>query len=96
MKTMADIKRRIRPGTIIVCVENARRPELNGQQRRVADVQGNAFTWRPIDAPTANRSWTHYPPAKAVTIVDADTFTMPLTDAWGKVLPETITLHFAA
>lgn len=97
MKSFADIKRRIRTGIVLTCVENTKRPELNGQARRVTHTQGNAFTWRLVGAPeTENRSWTFYPPAKMVKILDADTFTMALTDAWGHVTPETVTFRFVA
>lgn len=95
MKTMTDIKRRIRPGVVLTLVENTKRPELNGQQRRVTDTQGNAFNWRPLGAPeTEKRSWTYYPPAKTVKVIDADTFAMALTDAWGHLTAETITFRF--
>ncbi len=95
MKTMADIKRRIRKGVVICCIENTKRPELNGQSRRVSHTQGNAFTWRLLGAPeTESRSWTYYPPAKTVKIIDADTFSMALTDAWGHATEERLTFRF--
>ena len=94
---MTDIKRRIRKGVVLTLVANTKRPELNGQDRCVTHTQGNAFTWRPVGAPeTETRSWTFYPPAKTVKIIDADTFTMALTDAWGHATTETITFRFAA
>jgi hypothetical protein len=95
MKTLTDIKRRIQFGIVLTLVENTKRPELNGQARRVTHTQGNAFTWRLVGAPeTEARSWTYYAPAKTVRIIDADTFSMALTDAWGHVTTDSVTLRF--
>ena len=89
MKSLADIKRRFRPNVVLECVENTKRPELNGTRRRVTDVQGNAYVWRAEGAEAeSQRSWSYWPPARGIEYVDADTVKMPITNAWGKVEPE--------
>src|SRR5688572_386476 len=45
MKTLKELKARVQPGVRMLCVENTKRPELNGTIRIVNHVQGNAFTW---------------------------------------------------
>lgn len=95
MKTFADVRRRIAPGARLVCVENTNRPELKDGLRIVQRVQTNAFTWKgPADT---RESWTYFPKAKAVTIVDGDTFRMPITDAYSRPIGEhTVTLRFVS
>jgi hypothetical protein len=79
MKSFADVKRRLQIGTVLECVENTYRPELNGTRRIVTKVQGNAIRWRNTDeAPDARPSWTPFPPASNTAIVDADTFQLSL------------------
>src|SRR4029077_5149697 len=41
--TLSDLKRRIVVGAKLICVENSRRPELNGRRRTVVKVQTNGF-----------------------------------------------------
>lgn len=45
MKTLADLKRTIKVGTRLYCIENTLRPELNGRTRLVVKAQGNSFAW---------------------------------------------------
>lgn len=76
--TLASIKRRIKFGTKILCVENTYRPELNGTVRTVVKAQGNGFfsTLGDSSPGTSKRFWTEYSKAKYTEIVDADTFKM--------------------
>jgi hypothetical protein len=82
MASFAAAKRRIQPGTRLLCVENTYRPELDGTDRTVVKVQTNGFYW--TMAPTTQvpnsdrRNWTRYPKAADVEIVDADTWRMRL------------------
>lgn len=45
MKTLADLRRAIKPGVRLLCVENTLRPELNDRERIVTKAQGNGFFW---------------------------------------------------
>lgn len=46
MKTLTELKRLIKPGVRLLCIENTLRPVLNGKIRLVEKAQGNAFVWR--------------------------------------------------
>jgi hypothetical protein len=50
MKSLAELKRTIKPGLRLRCIENTYRPELNGKIRTVCRVQTNAFTWKTEEA----------------------------------------------
>ena len=78
MKTLADIKRRIAVGTRLKCVENTLRPVLNGTTREVKRVLTVAFTWSQEGEANLRDSWTHYPKASGVKVVDANTFKFTL------------------
>lgn len=78
MKTLADIKRRIAVGTRLRCVENTLRPTLNGTDREVVRVLTIAFTWKQDNDPNPRPSWTHYPKASGVKVIDANTFALSL------------------
>ena len=73
MKTLTDVKRRIRDGVRLVCVSNTRRPELNGQLRTVTKAQINGFFW--LADGDHRRYWTPYPKAQDC-IVEDDTFAL--------------------
>ena len=81
MKTLADLKRRILPGTRLRCLRNTSRPTLDGGEREVVRVQGNAFTWVLLGQKTAQtESWTYYPKAKGLWWIDDNTFEMQLSE----------------
>jgi hypothetical protein len=83
MTSFAAVKRRIQPGTRLLCVENTYRPELDGQERTVEKVQANGFWWtRDGDE---RRNWTQYPAARDVTVLDADTWRFKLARTDGYV-----------
>jgi len=94
MKTLADIKRRIQPGVRLICVENTKRPELNGKERIITKVQTKAFVWihADEDAKAAKGSWTNYAPARDVDILDENTFRMAIANWDGKTIDPTITV----
>lgn len=52
MKTLSDLKKRIRVGTKIVKVDSCCKPATLGKVRTVDHVQGNAFTM--------DGSWLYY------------------------------------
>lgn len=86
MRTLADIKRRIAVGVRLECTAQTYRPELIGQLRIVTKVKGNQFAWkRPTDG---ENSWTRWPKAREVKVIDADTFRMPIVNPWGVALAE--------
>jgi len=58
MKTLTELKRTLKPGTRIRCIENTYRPELNGKLRLVTRTQTNGFYWMADDA--MKESWTPY------------------------------------
>jgi len=85
MQSFADVKRRFQVGAILECVENTYRPELNGSRRRITKVQTNAIAW--VDEPSNGpwrESWTYFPQASGVRIVDPDTFDLALHCAPGR------------
>ena len=93
MKTFSDVKRRLAPGVRLLCVENTKRPEVNGSTRIVQTILTNAFTWRPPDDPAP--FWTYFPPARRVQILDRHTFRMPITGPYREDDSfHTITLRF--
>jgi len=75
---LAGLKRRMRVGTRLICVENSKRPELNGKRREVVKVQTNGFYW--TTEGDTRRCWTEYPKANLVTWVDDDTFRLALDE----------------
>ena len=77
MKNLADVKRRLLPGTVLLTVENTYRPELNGTRRTVTRTQAAGFWWQ-LETGSAEQR-TRFPAARHVTIDDADTFTLSLT-----------------
>lgn len=46
MKTLADLKRAIKPGVRLRCIKNQYRPELDGGIRVVVRVFTGQFTWQ--------------------------------------------------
>lgn len=76
MKTLADIKRRMRVGTRLLCIENTYRPKLNGSKRTVVRAGATVFYWD--DDRGAQGSVMHYPTSRDVSILDADTFQLRL------------------
>jgi hypothetical protein len=46
MKSLADLKRVIKPGLRLRCIANTFRPELNGRERIVTRIQTNGFYWK--------------------------------------------------
>jgi hypothetical protein len=79
IKSLADLRRTLKPGMRVHCVENTYRPELNGKTRLVRRVQGNAFTWV-HEGEDMKESWTRYEKASQFTFDGTDTFTMKLFD----------------
>lgn len=77
---LAGLKRRIAVGTRLLCVENSKRPELNGRKRTVVKVQGNGFYWTEDGGDASKRFWTEYPKASLVAWEDADTFRLSLDE----------------
>ena len=51
MKTLADLKRAIKPGVRLRCIKNQYRPELDGGVRVVVRVFTGQFTWLPDPLP---------------------------------------------
>lgn len=72
---------------------NTIRPELDGQDRTVRKIQTNAIAWTidgdPRPWPHQPLSWTYWPPAKDVEILDDDTFRVAIGRGAG-----TVTLRF--
>lgn len=93
MKTFADVKRRLKVGTILECVANTKRPELNGSRRLLTKVQANALRWTWIGQEAKGPLWTYFPPARMVEVIDADTFRMALDET---TPDKTVTLRFVA
>jgi len=82
--TMAELKRRILVGTRLRCVENTKRPELNGSTRIVVRTLGNAFVWQFDDGnPETRHSWSYYPKASGLTWLDENTFQLVICEETG-------------
>jgi hypothetical protein len=73
MRTLADIKRRMTPGTQLKVVEQTRRPVLAGTVRTVVRASGSRldFTTSATGEDVHSQAW---PKARDVRILDADTF----------------------
>ena len=73
MKTLADIKRRVRPGTRLEVVEQTKRPVLVGTIRTVirASSSNLVFTSDNTGGEEYHQVW---PKAAEVRVVDADTY----------------------
>lgn len=76
MKTFADVKRRFAVDGRLECVSNTYRPEMSGTKRTIRKVQTNALAMLLDGQADERRNWTWLtlPPAKDVSIIDADTF----------------------
>lgn len=90
MKSLAELKRAIKPGVRLRCIENTYRPELNGKSRVVVRVQTNAFTWKHETGPSTE-SWTNYEKASAYTFPGGNTFSFLGTARGGQ--QHTVTLE---
>ena len=99
MKTFSDVKRRLRVGAVLECVENTYQPKLNGTRRKVEVVQTNAVAFQRAqddgsflpEIPRRDLFWLYYPKtAKHVSVIDADTFRMDLDTGRG----DRLTLRF--
>jgi len=87
MKSVADMKRRLKVGGRLLCVENTYQTKLNGGIRTIVRVLGNQIV---CDSDTVKHFWTRWPPAKDFTFIDADTFQFKLDTKD----PHTVTLRF--
>jgi hypothetical protein len=88
MKTLADIKRRMTPGTQLEVVEQTKRPVLVGTVRAVVSASASNLTF--TSDHTADEEYIQaWPKARDVQIIDADTFEYELRPG-----PGTIRLRF--
>lgn len=83
MRTLADAKRRVKPGTRLETVSNTRFPGQAGIIREVAKAQTKDFASRLIEGAEKVPSmkpgdlfWTTWPKAAGFTVVDDDTFSI--------------------
>jgi hypothetical protein len=93
MRTLTDLKRAIKPGLRLLCIENTKRPELNGKERIVSRVQGNAFTWKHAEGSDERESWTYYEKAAAYTFDGSNRVTWlidPKVPDYGRVTLEVL------
>lgn len=72
MKTLADLKRAIRPGVRLLVVNHEYRPELTGTTRTVTDVQGNGYFY--LSEGDSKRSWSGYAKASCYSFPEPDTY----------------------
>lgn len=79
--SLAALKRRIKVGTVLRCIENTYRPELNDKRRVVTKTAGNSFCWQTVGKEAEERnSWTYYPKAAGLSWLNEDEFKMHLFD----------------
>lgn len=64
-------KRALKPGTEILCVQNTKRPELNGKLRVVTKPQTTGIRYREKDK--TESCYTQYPKAADTVMLDRDT-----------------------
>lgn len=88
MQTLADVRRRMRPGTVVDVV-NYIRPEANGL-RTVAKNQARDICWRTKDG---GESWLRWPKAAEMRIDGPDAVTFLGRGADGKDPLITITFR---
>lgn len=72
MKNLADLKRAIKPGVKIECLEHWQ-PNMVGRVMTVAKVQTNAFTTR-SEGDDGRQGWHRYEKANCYSFPAADTF----------------------
>lgn len=72
MRSLAELKRTIKPGMTLRVVQHEYRPELTGAVRVVTDVQGNGYFYK-TDGDT-RRSWSHYAKASCYSFPDSNTY----------------------
>ena len=73
MKTLADIKRRMVPGTRLEVTGQTKRPVLIGTVRTVVAANGSSWTFT-TDATGDDEHIQAWPKARSVRILDADAF----------------------
>jgi hypothetical protein len=73
MKTLADIKRRMVPGTRLEVTGQTKRPELVGSVRTVVDRNGTSWRFT-TDRTGDDEHFQAWPKAAKVRILDADTY----------------------
>ncbi|MDQ6946325.1 MAG: hypothetical protein M3256_08630 [Actinomycetota bacterium] len=73
MRTIRDAKARMVPGARLLCVANTVRPELDGTTRTVVEMRATRWRYRLDDG---TESWGQW--RAGITVVDADTITVPL------------------
>ncbi len=57
---------------VVVCIENTKRPELNGSRRRVTSVQGAAYTCVPLEGPHTGQPYIGALPTRVRDIEQLD------------------------
>lgn len=72
MKTLAELKRTIKPGMRLTVIRHDYRPELAGTVRTVTDVQGNGYFYR-TDG-DERRAWSGYAKASCFSFPEPDTY----------------------
>jgi len=87
-----EIRAAVQPDTVLECVENTYRPELNGSLRVVTRVRQASYEFRPLGVPEGATSWAPLPTrVRDVTRVD-DGWRFPLA----KRPPHTVTIRVVA
>lgn len=99
MTTLAALKRRLKPGDRLLCIENTMRPILDGTTREVLGVGSTAWQFTLVDTPDLPEDLrgqlgtiqhSDWPKASGYSQVDDDTFRVALVRA-----PEhSVTLRF--
>lgn len=95
MKTLKDVKTRVRPGTRLLCVDHSRQPKLIGLTRTVSRVGVSYFVSRDaLPGKEACDFWTHWGRSRDLEILDADTFRMGLCFGTNPTPEVFVTLRF--
>ena len=76
--SLAALKRRITPGTVLYCVMSTYNPAMNDTMRVVVAAHNTTFAWRPWGEASARLTWTTYPKAKGIRWLDDETFELTL------------------
>lgn len=66
--TLKEFQSLITDGRKFSCVENTRRPQLNGQDRKIVKAQRNGWFWRTVNDPNddGSRKWSDMPKASDI------------------------------
>jgi hypothetical protein len=95
LRKLEALRARIPAGTVLECVENTYRPQLNGSRRSVTDNRPTFFDYVVLDGPQRGEVGRSAWPTRAseITWLDARTVRWPLGRRGGRLAGHTVTFR---